>query len=303
MNFLTPEILQMFVSLGLDLAYLLLAATMSVLVLLPMIRFAIGKNVRLGDVLFVRDNPVAGLEIGGMLLLVFYQSRCMLQGDAVGNAFASDMIATVIGIAASVAVMAVARAALGRFVHGHNKGQDLNHEIFEQRNWAAACVSLALCVGVVNGITEEDVLGMTPMRDGAIALTVLALGLGATQLYRITHMRGAHFMRTFFSDDNPAAGVSLLGFAVAANMVTHAAAGVAKAGSWNAAPAVLVTIGYATCMLGLLVLIRYGVEVTLKRVWGHDIADEIFSQKNVGAGFIDAAVMIGSALIVTVSMA
>lgn len=293
----------MLTTIGLDLAYLLLATVMSVFVGLPAIRLMVGKDIKLGDELFEKDNPVAGFEVAGMLALVFYQTHCMLQGEAAGDTLGTDLAATAIGIVLSVAVMSAVRAALGRFVHGHNRGQDLNHEIFAQRNWAAACMSLALSIGVVNGITEENVFGPAPVRDGALALTVLCLGLGVVQAYRFTHMRGAHFMRTFFSDDNPAAGVSLLGFAAAANIVSYTAVTIVKAMPWGILPSVAFTVGYATGMLALLVALRYGVESVLKRAWRHDIPDEIFAQKNVGAGFIDAAIMIGGALVVTVSVA
>lgn len=292
----------MLLTLGLDLVYLVLATVLSVFVALPAIRFMVGKDIRLGHALFEDDNPVAGFEVAGMVALVFYQSHCMLQGDAVGSTLGSDLLATSIGIVASVAVMTLVRAALGHFVRGHNRGLDLNNEIFAQRNWAAACMSLALSIGVVNGITEEDVFGAAPLRDGAIALTVLALGLGVVQVYRFSHMRGAHFMRTFFTEDNPAAGVSLLGFAIAANIVSFTAASVVKKMSEDILLSVVYTGAYATALLALLVVLRYGVEVVLNRVWRHDIPDEIFVQKNLGAAFIDAAIVIGGALVVTVSV-
>jgi hypothetical protein len=289
-------------TIGIDLVYLVLATVLSVFVGLPAIRFMVGKDIRLGHALFGDDNPVAGFEVAGMLLLIFYQTHCMLQGDVVGSTLGSDLLATTVGIVASVALMTLVRAALSTFVRIHTRGQDLNHEIFVQRNWAAACMSLALCIGVVNGITEEDVFGPNPLRDGAIALTIVVLGLGVTQVYRFTHMRGAHFMGTFFTHDNPAAGVSLLGFAVAANIVSFTAASVVKKMSVDILTSVLYTGAYSTGLLILLVVLRYGVEVILKRAWRHDIPDEIFVQKNLGAAFIDAAIVVGGALVVTVSV-
>lgn len=257
-----------------------------------------GVNVR--EALFDHDNPVAGLEVGGMLCMLLYLGHAMIVGESVGS-FLQDLVATAIAIVAAMVLMAIVRFTLGVAIKAHN-GLDLNHEIFEQKNWAAACSSLALSMGVVNGITEENILGETPLRDLVLAATVMAMGLSVVWLYSLTHLKGRGFAATFYTDDNPAAGVSLLGFALAANIVFYQVVTMVKAFDGPIDELVGWTVGYSAALLGLLVLCRVLIERAWRTATKVDVPDEILGQKNVGAGFIEALISVGLAAVVTGAM-
>lgn len=302
MNPLLSDMLPMLMGFAYDLIYLGLALLLIVMIGFPSIKFMVGRSYNLRIALFEDDNPVAGFEIAGKILMLFYLVHCMVQGESVGG-LGQDLLITSAAVAISILGMVLARWMLGVFVDRHNQGKDLNHEIFRQHNWAAACMSLALDIGIVNGITEEDVLGVDPWRDFGLCLVVMLLGIGVVWLYRFTHMRGRDYMKTFFTDDNPAAGISLLGFALAANLISYTAGGVAKLMELTLLPAVGFTLVFSTVMLLLLVSVRWLLEQILKRMWKHHIPREIFDQQSVGAGLLDAGIMLGIASVLTVTVA
>jgi len=253
--------------------------------------------------LFEHDNPVAGFEFGGQLLLLLYAGFCAVMGPSVGS-FATDIMVATGWVAGSMVLIAVVRYVLGTFVKNHNSGgEDLNHEIFVQRNWAAACYSLALSIGVVSGLTEENMFGATPLRDLVIATTLIILGLSIGWLFRFTHLRGRNAFQTMFTHDNPAAGVSLLGFAVASNIIFVKAAHIVRLTESSLIATIGYILLYSLVLLGLNALCRIGLEYGLHRMLKVDISNETFAQANIGAGFVDAAVTVGAALLITGTIA
>lgn len=281
-----------------------------ILVIVPTVGFLVADkvmtpNIDLKSALFHNDNQVAGLEFGAILLMLLYLAYCAVMGDVAGS-FASDLGVASGAIVVSILLLAIARAVLGRFVASHNGGADLNNEIFIQKNWAAACVSIAVMIGIVNGMTEEDMLSSTPMRDLLLAGTVMTLGVLVVQLFRVTHLRGRDFMKTFFTDDNPAAGVSLLGFAIAANVIFFEVTKAVKvAEGLSTITSVLAVIGGSLVLLALLSVTRRVLEAVVNRIFDVSIEAEIFEISvesktyNVGAGFIDACITIGAAVVLT----
>ncbi|HBP00012.1 MAG: hypothetical protein UU48_C0004G0021 [Candidatus Uhrbacteria bacterium GW2011_GWF2_41_16] len=292
------NVLTFFVDLFSSIPYILL-----VLILVPTIGFLLidkvmtsGINMRAA--LFEQDNPVAGFEFGGQILLLIYAGFCAIMGPTVGS-FGTDFLVAGGWIIGSMVTITVVRGILGYMVKTHNGGNDLNHEIFVQRNWAAGCYSLALTIGIVSGLTEEDMFGSAPLRDLAIAATVLGFGLSVGWLFRITHLHGRSAFHAMFTEDNSAAGVSLLGFAVAANIIFAKAADLVRLMENGIGMTIGCVIFYSFFLLALMSLLRTGMEYGLRLTLKVDITDETFAQKNVGAGFIDASVTIGVALLLT----
>ncbi len=286
-----------FLSLAEGLPYLLVAVVLALLGL-PVADKVMTRGIDLKKALFEDDNPVAGLEIGAVFLAILYVSYNAITGPSL-DSLGMDVGAAAIAALASILLLVVFRFVLGVLVRSHNKGQDLNHEIFQQRNWAAACVSIVLMMGIVNGMTEENSLGPDPLRDGALALLVMLLGsVGAVFSYRFSHLKGTSFMKEMFSDDNPAAGVSLLGHAFALNAILYALCQEARAEApLLGAAALFVAAGWLVLVV-LLALIRALVFATVGLILGKKgLWDELFEQNNVGVGFIDAATSIGVAFL------
>ncbi len=279
-----------------DLPYLAVAVGLVLLVGFPVMNRVLTPGISLRDALFEKDNPVAGLETGGFLMALLYVSYSAISGPSLAS-FAHDVGAAALAVVMSIALVVVARTILSKAVAAFNGGDDLNHEIFTQHNWAAACVSLALMMGVVNGMTEENTLGPAPLEDAAIAVTVMLCALTVVLLYRFTHLRGASFFKEFFADDNPAAGVSLLGFAFAANYMLAGVAESIKAENLSLMEGVVWVAGLSLVLVILLGILRAVFMGAINLTQKTNMHDEIFEQNNTGAGFMDAALTIGSAIL------
>ncbi len=280
-----------------DFPYLLVAIALVIAVGFPIMNKVLTPGINLRDALFEKDNPVAGLETAGFLLALLYVAYSAITGPSLAS-FAHDVGAAAVAVVVSIVLVIIARTILSGVVKSFNKGLDLNDEIFNQKNYAAAAVSIALMMGIVNGMTEENTLGSTPVLDAVIAGTILLSSMCVLVLYRFTHMRGASFMKEFFADDNPAAGVSLIGFAFACNYLLASLAETVR-GVENID--MLITVvsigGFGLVLILVLALIRGLLVLAINLMQKTSMHDEIFEQNNVGAAFMDAALTVGSAIL------
>ena len=279
-----------------ELPFLLLAIFAVMAIGFPVADKLMTRGTSLSKALFEDDNPAAGLEVGGIFLALLFVSYNAISGEAM-ESLSQDVMTTAVAIVLSIVLIAVAREVLGVIVKGFNGGKDLNDEIFNQRNMAAAAVSLSITMAVVNGLTEENSFGETPVRDGLIALAVTGCGLISILLYKLTHLRGASFLQEFFADDNPAAGISLLGFAFAANFLVLGVTDVVGGGELDTGSAIMVLMGTSIAMIIILGVLRTLLTFGINKMLSTNLQDELFEQNNVGAGFIDAGMTIGCALL------
>lgn len=280
-----------------DLPYVLLALVLVFSVGFLVVDRVMTRGIDLKKALFEDDNPIAGLEFGGIMFILLFLGFASIVGPSAGS-YGADLGAAAGAIVVSLALFAGIRSILSAFVSSHNGGHDLNHEIFTQHNPAAALVSLSLMIGVANGITEENVLGPNPGRDFAIAGVVMLLGIAAVYCYRFTHLRGQSFMKVMFTDDNPAAGLSLFGFALSANIIFYSVAKAVRGYALPTADTVGLLLAVSAAVLIGLVVIRTVLQwlISLKYV---SLSYEINhpTQKNLGAGFIDFCTTLGTTFI------
>jgi len=280
-----------------DLWYFVLAVVMAALVGYPVADRLMTPRYSLKEHLFEKDNPAAGLTFGAVLLAMFYVVHGAMTGET-DLTFWGDMGAAAIAVVLSLVIMVVTYRSVDRLVglkspDGHN----LNHEIFEQRNFAAAAVAVVLVMSIANGITEEDALGPEPFVDFGIALMVMVLGIGSILLYRLTHLGGKSFAKEFFQDDNPAAGISLIGFGFAVNVILHKMAFVAKIEGLPVEETFLVIAGFGLAFVLLLAVARQAFLVFVGVSIGIPIVKELYEENNHAAGYIDAAFSIGLAVV------
>ncbi len=276
-----------------DLPYVILALALVGTVGFWVVDRIMTRGIDLTHALFTDDNPVAGLEFGGIIFILLFLGFAAIVGPSTGSA-TSDMLAATGAIVVSLLLFAVMRSVLSGFVKSHNGGHDLNDEIFRQRNPAAALVSLSLMMCVANGITEENVLGIAPWRDFAIALTVLVLGLHSVILYRFTHLSGQNFMKVMFTDDNSAAGLSLFGFVLSSNIILYAVAKMVRTYALPTPQTLGLLCAVAAMVILALVVVRW-VMLKLFQVRFVSLSYEVNhpTQKNLGAGFIDCLATLG----------
>jgi hypothetical protein len=116
-------------------------------------------------------------------------------------------------------------------------------------------------------------------------------------LYRFTHMGGASFLSEFFKDDNPAAGVSLLGFAFACNYMFVHVANMVRAEGLELLPTIGLLAGVSLALILLLGILRSLFIFMVNVTQSTNMRDEMFEQNNVGAAFIDAGITVGSAVL------
>jgi len=279
-----------------ELPFLLLAIIAVLAIGFPIADKVMTRGSSLAKALFQDDNPAAGLETGGILLALLFVSYSAISGESMGT-LTQDITTTGLAILLSIVAITIAREILGALVQAFNGGKNLNDEIFNQQNMAGAAVSLAMTMAVVNGITEEDMLGEMPLHDGMIALTVMGAGLLAIILYKFTHLRGASFLEEFFADDNPAAGVSLLGFAFAVNLLVSHVTDTVRDTDMATMDACIGLLATALALMISLAILRVLVMVGINKMLSANLHDELFEQNNVGAGFIDAGLTLGCAFL------
>lgn len=276
-----------------DLPYVILALTLVGTVGFWVVDRVMTRGIDLTHALFMDDNPVAGLEFGGIIFILLFLGFAAIVGPSTESA-TTDFFAVVGTIVVSLLLFAVMRSTLSGLVKSHNGGHDLNDEIFRQKNPAAALVSLSLMMCVANGITEENVLGAAPLRDFAIALVVLGFGLLSVVLYRFTHLRGQKFMEVMFTDDNPAAGLSLFGFVLSSNIILYAVAKMVRTYALPTAHTLGLLCAVAAMVILALVVVRF-IMLKLFQFRFVSLSYEVNhpTQKNLGAGFIDALATLG----------
>jgi len=282
-----------------DLIFLAVAVLLVMVIGFPIADKVMTRGYSLKKALFEDDNTVAGLEFGGMLLALLYISHSSISGETVKDAsLSSELIGSSLTLAISIVLLLIAREILNMLVRSFNGGADLNDEIFNQKNVAAAAVSMAITISVVNGLTEEDTMGPEPGFHAVMAATVMVGGLLSIILYRFTHLKGSSFMKKFFEEDMAAAGVSLLGFVFAANLlIANIAAYVQGLDTISHQGAVTTTLGLSVGFILLLAIIRLIFMFAINKMLSTNLNSELYEQNNIGAGFIDAGLCIGCSLL------
>ena len=287
-----------------DLIFLVLAVGVVMLMGFPVASKIMARGHDLKKILFEDDNPVAGLEIGGMFLALLYLSHSAIAGESTEQSMSTELLGSGLTLLASIVLMVIARGVLNRMVRSFNGDADLNDEIFNQRNIAAAAVSISLTLCIVNGLAQEDIMGPSPVFSTVLAGSVLLSGLVSILLYRFTHLKGASFMEKFFKEDMGAAGVSLLGFVYATNILSFHVSQyvqtfdpVVSDGTISYGGAAGAVIGLSIFFTLLIALLRIIFLFVINKLLGTNLNDELYQQNNLGAGFIDSALCVGSALL------
>ena len=284
-------------NLGQNVGYLGVGFLLAVIIGVPMFDMIVGKQVSLKKTLFEDDNPAAGLEVGGFVLGMFFLAYNSVIGEA-HESFLTDVLVAVLSFVVSMLLIFITRKALSAFVKSNNDGKDLNDEIYVQQNPAAVAVSLSLIIPIMVGLSKEDFLAEDVASLSIYALVTTAISLLAVFSFRFSHLRGKSFIVAFFHDDNPAAGVSLLGYSIAVCYIASQSCDLVLAEQLVVGETVglLATISVGSIvLLGVLRVIFLLMLGLLNRA---DIHDEIFAQKNIGAGFIDAGITLGTSLLI-----
>lgn len=293
---------------GRDVLYAVVALATILVVGFPVMDRIMTKGIDLKDALFTKDNQPAGLAFGGMMGLCCFIAWAIVGGEAT-RPLGVELALTVVELSVTILIFAIVWKVIDVIVAEHNgAGRGINDEVFQQHNWAAACFALAILLGIANGITEVDILGQDPVRDGAVALLVFVCGIGAIALFKYTHLHGRPLLAMYFSEDNPAAGVSLLGYAASANVMLLEVAQRARHEQLSTSDTLAYIAVVASVLIVALAILRRIVVGILGWQLGVHLHHEIFDRSaqtgryNVGAALMDAFVTLGLTAVLVASL-
>lgn len=244
-------------------------------------------GVKIREQLWSKDNPAAGLVLGGFTLGLFLALAGLLQGDA--TTLAADAGDVAIHGAGALAGMTLA-AGLWRVL----LDLDLGRDVVEGRNLGAA-----LLIGVsfvATGLVYQGALSGDGSR-GLVAAGFFALGQGAlfaaVLLYEF--LTPYDVAKEVGVKANAAAAVAASGAVLAAGLlVADAVAG--DFGGWKAS--ILETLPHLL-PAALLPAVRWTI-VNGLLLGGRSADREIAEDRNLAVGAVEAAAYVGVAVVLVV---
>jgi uncharacterized membrane protein YjfL (UPF0719 family) len=241
-------------------------------------------GVKVREQLCAKDNPAAGLVLGGFTLGLFIALAGLMQGEA--STLAVDALDTALHGAGAIAGMALA-AALWRVL----LELDLRRDVLEARNLGAALLIAASLVAT--GLIYQGALSGDGSR-GWVAAGFFALGEGALFAAVLLY----EFLTPYDVGEevgakaNPAAAVAASGAVIAAGLII----GDAVAGDFHGWTASLLETLPYLLPAALLPLVRWTIVNGLLLGFGN--ADrEIAQDRNLAVGAVEAAAYVGVAVV------
>ncbi len=259
------------------------------------------RDVSLKEALFTKDNLAVWIEfIGAFVFPVLYLAGHGLKGSVSDNVFVD--LAVCLGYTIFYVAILTFLRMFSKYCVNIINGKDkhgkicLNKEICEQKNIGAALFSVSLSVIFVNIIKFIDFidiingLGLTILIE---VLLFLVFMLATLVCYSFVLRRRTTLFKELFIDNNPAAGIGLLGFVFAVQTII---AGVMSYYSMDFDLfTVTVVIGVSLAVFGILSVLFKFIFTKIVKV---DIWNEIYEQDNVGAAIGQVALYVGIAYII-----
>lgn len=255
------------------------------------------RNINLKDSLFEKDNLAAWVEfIGAFIFPTLYLAAKAIEGSA-SEILLLDLLICVGYAAVYVILFTVLRLLSNGFVSlislGDQEGRiNLNNEIYGQKNVSAALFSVVLSVIYVSIIRFLD---LTPEFFAASILKILMVlifTLLAFAIYSLVLRYKSTLMKEIFIDNNAAAGVGLLGFIFAVEMILNNAVTAQKEFNF---PDLLAVSALSLIILGIFSFIFKIIFTKIIRV---DMWKEVYDQNNLGAAIGQSALYIGIACVI-----
>lgn len=257
-------------------------------------RYVVARKLDLKKALFEEQNFAAWIEfVGAFILPVFYLSAKAIQEERAA-VFSQDLLMGIGTVVLLVLLFTLLRLVAGWavcFSCGHDaKGKiDLIEEIYLQKNVAAALFSVSLAVVFANmlaqlhgGGIENILLSVTGM------LEILLLSLAFFFVFGLLHRR-ISFLDEIFKDNNEAAGVVLLGFSIAIQILLHTAV------NYREDFMSLDIVILACIAFGILLLTVFTGRLIYSKLLRLKLLDEFYKDNNQGAALGELALYIGTA--------
>jgi len=259
------------------------------------------RDVSLKEALFTRDNLAVWVEfIGAFVFPVLYLAGQGIKGSVSENIFVDLSVClgyTIFYIAILTMLRLCTKFIVNLIDASDNHGKIcLNKEICEQKNIGAALFSVSVSVIFVNIIKLIDFIDIINGLGMEILIKILLFlifMLAALVCYCFVLRRRTTLFKELFIDNNPAAGIGLLGFVFAIQTI------IAGVMSYYGMDFELLTV-----LIVLSVsLINFGIlSVLFKKIFTYivkvDIWNEIYEQDNIGAAIGQVALYVGIAIII-----
>lgn len=252
------------------------------------------RKIQLRDALFEKDNLAAWIEfIGAFIFPVFYLAADAVSGSASENIFI-DLGVCLVYVIAYVVLMTVLRLSSGLVVKligaEDEAGKvNLNNEIYNQKNVSAALFSVSLSIIFASIISQFEVIPAYIFPSVVKMLDVLIYSLLAIIFYLLFVRRTTTLFKEIFIDNNPAAGISLVGFVFAVEMLLINS--VTYNPEYNYLDSAIVG-GICLVIFGVINLI---IKAIFSKILKMNMMQEIYEQNNIGAAIGQMAVYIGIA--------
>lgn len=255
------------------------------------------QNICLKDSLFEKDNLAAWVEfIGAFVFPNLFLAAKALQGSANENLF-KDLLICIAYAAGYILLFTVLRLFSGAIVKllaeddEHGK-VSLNSEVYIQKNISAALFSVVLAIVFVSMVRFLDVMPGYLVSSTLIMLNILVFSLLAFICYTMVLRQKTTLFKEIFIDNNTAAGVSLLGFVFAVEVILT-----------NIVSLQVEFELIELAITSLLLLALFGIlsalfKAGLTRLIKVDIWKEVYEQNSIGAAIGQCALYIGIANVI-----
>lgn len=254
------------------------------------------RKINLRDSLFEKDNLAGWIEfIGAFVYPTLYLAAKSVEGAA-SESILMDLLISLGYTAAYIFIFTVLRLMSDRIIgligDSGKEQVKLNQEIYEQKNIAASLFSIVLSVIFVNIVKFLDFTPGYFLTSVFRMFNILILTLGAFIVYNLVLRRKSTLFKEIFIDNNPAAGIGLLGYIFASGIILENAAVLQT--EFNMPEL------FAVSLIGLIVFGIFSAvfNTVFAAITKVDLWKEVYEQNNTGAAIGQGALYVGIANVV-----
>lgn len=255
------------------------------------------RKINLKDALFEKDNLAAWIEfLGAFIFPALYLTAKQIEGAADDNIFIdlAICIAYEVGFLVVFTLLRLSSNVIIRQISPPDaEGKiNLNNEIYQQKNKAAALFSIALSIMFVSILRFLDVMPENITNSLLTVSAIVLYTLLAILVFSIIIRKKTTLFKEIFVDNNVAAGMVFAGFLFAVETII-----VNLIDSQPEFDFIDIMVFPA---LGLLVfgILAVAIKWLFAKIVKADVWDEVYEQNNVGAAIGQVALYVGIANII-----
>ncbi|BDU49750.1 DUF350 domain-containing protein [Haliovirga abyssi] len=259
---------------------------------------ALTKGFSLKEYLFEKDSKAVWVDyFGGFILPAFLITYNSVTGGE-AKSLILDLLTILIILSVAIAVLAVVRVLNDKIILNisskYGDKTTLNNEIFNQSNLSASFFNIAFTSVITNILLQESIFEEKISVMLLRALLIFLFNIIVFIAYKFLEVkREVKIYENLFEKDNSASGLTFLGYIVSWQIILYKLVNFydLKELYSMVVSFMLILVFYEIIKL----IIKFGIKYILKE----DIEDEIYLQKNIGAGFGMFVIYTGIALLIS----